>query len=96
VGLQGSMALLAWMLGLVSLGVVLWGAASGLESVSGLGLRLMGLLVGFALGMLLVLLGGDAVILFLGWEVIGVASVLLVGFYSGRMGATWSGLKASV
>jgi len=78
-GVEASLGSLSWMLGLVSLGVILWGCGSGMGSVSGLGMRLLALLVSFALGMLLVLLAGDSVLLFVGWEVIGVASVLLVG-----------------
>ena len=34
---------------------------------------------GFAVGMVLVMHAGDGVLLFVGWECIGVASVLLVG-----------------
>jgi formate hydrogenlyase subunit 3/multisubunit Na+/H+ antiporter MnhD subunit len=78
-GLEASLGSLSWMLGLVSLGVILWGTGSGLGSIAGLGMRLLALLTAFALGMLLVLLAGDSVVLFIGWEVIGVASVLLVG-----------------
>lgn len=45
----------------------------------GAGARLAGWLGGFAVGMVLVMHAGDGVLLFVGWECIGVASVLLVG-----------------
>ena len=56
-----------------------WGTGSAVGSLSCIGMRLLALLASFALGMLLVLLAGDSVVLFIVWEVIGVASVLLVG-----------------
>lgn len=46
--------------------------------------------------MVLVFLAADAVMLFVGWEIIGIASVLLVGYYSARSQASLSGLKAAL
>ena len=76
-GVDTSFGVFCLMLLIVSLAVLLWsqwytGADSG-------GLRLSWLLGGFTAGMVLVLLAADLVVLFLGWEIIGVASVLLVG-----------------
>ena len=74
-----SVALACGMLGLVSLGVVLWGWCGASGGSGHRQVRLLALLIGFALGMGVVLVAGDAVLLFVGWEVIGVVSVLLVG-----------------
>jgi len=67
------------MLGLVSLGVVLWAWCGSAGGAGQRQVRLVAMLVGFALGMGIVMVAGDAVLLFVGWEVIGVVSVLLVG-----------------
>jgi NADH-ubiquinone oxidoreductase chain 5 len=48
----------------------------------------------FTAGMLLLVLGGDYAILFIGWEAIGLASFLLVSYWTTRTAAIQSGLQA--
>jgi NADH:ubiquinone oxidoreductase subunit 5 (subunit L)/multisubunit Na+/H+ antiporter MnhA subunit len=79
VGIESSCGALVGMLGVVAACVMLWGLASSVHSASGTGVRLAAWLGSFAVGMVLVMVASDAVLLFLGWECIGVASVLLVG-----------------
>lgn len=78
VGLDSSLGSSAGMLALVAMCVMLWGATSS-GAISGAGLRLTGLLAAFGLGMGLVMLASDGLVLFFGWELIGAASILLIG-----------------
>ena len=92
-GVDGGMARGDAMLGVVGACVVVWGGgpARGVGST-----RLVGLLCGFVGGMAWVMLAGDVVLLFVGWECIGVVSVLLVGWATSRSHAWLAGLKACV
>jgi NADH:ubiquinone oxidoreductase subunit 5 (subunit L)/multisubunit Na+/H+ antiporter MnhA subunit len=57
--------------------------------------RLLWLLLVFTFGMGWIVLGMDALVIFAGWEMIGVSSFLLVGYYGGtRSEAMVSSLKA--
>jgi len=92
VGLEGTMSLYVWMLLSIWLFVVVyacWYSASD----SGL-FRLVFLLTGFTSGMVLIMVSSGLVELFLGWEIIGIASLLLVGYYRSRVDGVLSGLKA--
>lgn len=48
----------------------------------------------FVLSMILMVSGGNFVILFLGWELIGVTSFFLINFWSTRVGTGKAGFKA--
>ena len=50
----------------------------------------------FLAGMLAVVLAADAVLLFLGWEIIGLCSFFLIAFYTGQPKAVAAGRKALV
>lgn len=50
----------------------------------------------FSAGMLLILLAGNAVIAFVGWELAGVSSYLLIGYAYDRSTATGNALRAFV
>lgn len=62
----------------------------------GKGARLVGTLVWFTLGMLVLVSAGDVVTLFVGWECIGICSYLLISYYGSRSESALSGLKALV
>ena len=94
VGGAGDAGALLGMLVVVSSAVLVW--AAWYTGADGAGLRLGWLLGAFTAGMGLVFVAADLVGLFLGWEVIGVASVLLVGHYTSRAQAGLAGLKAAV
>ena len=70
-----------WLLGMISCLDVLYGLWYGWSD--GSMKRLLVLLLFFTLGMLVILLSGDLMVLFFGWEMIGVASFLLIGYYGG-------------
>ena len=91
-----SVGVIVLMLGVVAMGVVGWAVGSTGTTRLGGAVRLVWMLIGFAVGMVLVIWSGDMCVLFVGWECIGVMSVVLVGFYSGRGHARLAGLKASV
>src|SRR5690606_29245044 len=48
----------------------------------------------FVAAMLLLVLGNNYVLLYLGWEGVGLASYLLIAFWYGRNSATTAGKKA--
>ena len=78
VGLDGILGLYVWMLLSIWLFVVVYavwysGSDSGLY-------RLVFLLTAFTSGMVLILVASGIVELFLGWEIIGIASLLLIGY----------------
>lgn len=50
----------------------------------------------FAAGMQLLVLGGSAELLFIGWEFVGIASVLLVAFFHERTGPVQAALRVLV
>ena len=56
--------MMCMMLGLVSLGVVLWAWCGSAGGAGQRQVRLVAMLVGFALGMGIVMVAGDAVLLF--------------------------------
>ena len=77
-GVDGQLEAEVVMLGVVGGCVMAWGAGS--SGARGVGAsRLVVLLGAFVFGMGVVMVSGDAVVLFVGWECIGVVSVLLVG-----------------
>jgi NADH-quinone oxidoreductase subunit L len=59
-------------------------------------LRFFLLLCAFAAGMQLLVLAGSFDVLFMGWEVVGVASVLLIAFFDRRPGPVAGALRAMV
>ncbi len=50
----------------------------------------------FVFSMLLLVLAGDLVLLFVGWEGVGLASYLLIGYYYSRPAAAQAATKAFV
>ena len=50
----------------------------------------------FVFSMLLLVLAGNFLLLFAGWEMVGLCSYLLIGFYSAKPSAASAGLKAFV
>lgn len=50
----------------------------------------------FVFAMLVLVMADNYLLLFLGWEGVGVCSYLLVGFYRGRKGATQAGTRAFI
>ena len=58
--------------------------------------RLLVLLTLFVFGMETIMIGSGMVELFIGWEIIGVVSMYLVGYYRDRIEAVLSGVKALV
>ena len=56
--------------------------------------RFLSLLVGFTAGMTLLLVGGTVAVLFVGYEIIGLLSFILVGYWSSRSSAGLSAVKA--
>lgn len=56
--------------------------------------RLLILLNSFVAGMLLLVFAGNLIVLFLGWELIGLTSFLLINFWSTRIGTLKSAFKA--
>lgn len=58
--------------------------------------RLLVLLTLFVLGMETIMVGSGVVELFVGWEIIGVVSMYLIGYYRDRVEAVLSGVKALV
>ncbi|MFQ5875222.1 MAG: proton-conducting transporter membrane subunit, partial [Dehalococcoidia bacterium] len=48
----------------------------------------------FTFSMLLLILGADLVVLFVGWEAVGLCSYLLIGYYYERRSASVAGVKA--
>jgi NADH:ubiquinone oxidoreductase subunit 5 (subunit L)/multisubunit Na+/H+ antiporter MnhA subunit len=95
VGFISSFSLLwvLWLLVVVSSADVLYAVWYGWsDSSAG---RLILLLLFFTLGMLIIIVSSDGIILFVGWEMIGVASYLLVGYYGGTRSESFSAaLKA--
>lgn len=56
--------------------------------------RLILLLNAFVLSMVLLVISGNLVVLFLGWELIGLTSFLLINFWSTRVGTLKAAFKA--
>ena len=56
--------------------------------------RLLLLLNSFVISMVLLVLSGNLIVLFLGWELIGLTSFLLINFWSTRVGTLKSAFKA--
>ena len=84
---------MVWLLVMISSMDVLYGVWYGWSD--GNMKRLILLLLFFTLGMLEIILSGDLVVLFLGWEMIGVASFLLIGYYGGsRVESVSASMKA--
>src|SRR5690606_15193887 len=50
----------------------------------------------FAGGMLLLVMAGSVDLLFAGWELVGITSVLLIGFFDQRNAPVQNGLRAYV
>ncbi len=48
----------------------------------------------FVFSMLVLVMAGSFLVMFLGWELVGVSSYLLIGFYRGRESAVKAGVKA--
>ncbi len=48
----------------------------------------------FAFSMLLLVTGSNLLVLFVGWELVGLASVLLINFWFNRQEASWGAFKA--
>ena len=59
-------------------------------------LRFFALLLLFATGMLLVVLGGNLGVLYAGWELLGLSSALLIGFFHERAAPVQSALRAYI
>lgn len=59
-------------------------------------LRFFALMLTFAAGILLLVLGGGYDLLFAGWEIVGLTSVLLVGFFHERAGPIRASLRVFV
>src|SRR5215212_1734263 len=72
------------------------GAATGTASLAWLlfVLPALGALVLFVAAMLVLVLGNNFVMLYLGWEGVGLASYLLIGFYQDRPSAATAAKKA--
>lgn len=48
----------------------------------------------FTFNMILLIISNDIIMLFIGWEMIGIISLLLINYYNNRIEATKAGLKA--
>lgn len=59
-------------------------------------LRFFALMLTFGAGMMLLVLGGGYDLLFAGWEIVGLTSVLLVGFFHERAGPIRASLRLLV
>lgn len=58
--------------------------------------RFFALILAFAAGMQLLVLGGSVDLLFAGWEIVGITSVLLVAFFHERTGPVRAALRVLV
>jgi NADH-quinone oxidoreductase subunit L len=59
-------------------------------------IRFIGIMMLFTFNMIILIISNDIIILFIGWEMIGIISLLLINYYNNRIEATKSGLKAVV
>jgi NADH-quinone oxidoreductase subunit L len=57
-------------------------------------IRFMSIIILFTYNMIILIISNDIIILFLGWEMIGIISLLLINYYNNRIEATRSGIKA--
>ena len=57
-------------------------------------IRFIGIMMAFTFNMIVLIISQDVIVLFIGWEMIGIISCLLIGYYNNRIEATRSGLKA--
>jgi NADH-quinone oxidoreductase subunit L len=57
-------------------------------------IRFVGIMMLFTFHMIILIISNDIIILFIGWEMIGIISLLLINYYNNRIEATRSGLKA--
>ena len=56
--------------------------------------RFVSIMMLFTFNMIILIISNDIIILFIGWEMIGIISLLLINYYNNRFEATRSGLKA--
>lgn len=56
--------------------------------------RFVSLIMLFTFNMIILIISNDSIILFIGWEMIGIISLLLISYYNNRIEASRSGLKA--
>jgi NADH-quinone oxidoreductase subunit L len=56
--------------------------------------RFISVIMLFTFNMIILIISNDVVLLFIGWEMIGIISLLLISYYSNRIEASRAGLKA--
>ena len=59
-------------------------------------IRFVSIMMLFTFNMILLIISNDIILLFIGWEMIGIISLLLINYYNNRIEATKSGLKAII
>uniref|UniRef100_UPI002FE4FADE ND5 n=1 Tax=Euglena gracilis TaxID=3039 RepID=UPI002FE4FADE len=59
-------------------------------------IRFVCIIMLFTYNMILLIISNDLIMLFIGWEMIGIISLLLINYYNNRIEATKAGLKAVV
>lgn len=57
-------------------------------------IRFLSMMMLFTFNMMLLILAQDTITLFIGWEMIGITSLLLIGYYNNRPESSRAGLKA--
>jgi NADH:ubiquinone oxidoreductase subunit 5 (subunit L)/multisubunit Na+/H+ antiporter MnhA subunit len=57
-------------------------------------IRFIGIMMAFTFNMIVLMVSQDLILIFIAWEMIGIISCLLIGYYNNRIEANRSGLKA--